>query len=380
MSKPVVSVNIPAYNNPEYTRKTIQSIIEQDYRPLDILLSDDHSPTSLKPLYDEFKKFEDKSLKLRFFRRPENGLQIRRGVSNAVYCFDNAVGKYYIYMPHDDWFTDNSFISEAVELMESNEDCYLCAANSILEKSNDRKMINLLLEIDAEDKWQILRGDQYINIFGGGKGRIGYQAWSALIFDYDVARKMGMFHYPYYGTYEFAEEIGLLAIDEAFAFQFLLSSIGSVAVTNKVVSVRGVPDTSFCQSNKGKWGKVVGMATFFIYYNIYTADLKGKYADAVKQRAKEEIFYYRIKSINVKLLKHYGFAPSAVYLYFKNYLLWRLRKLNPLNFYYFRVIKRVLAKIKSGDTINLGKLNHKFTEKVRERGLFYVIRRILNPF
>ena len=53
MEKNLVSVVIPAYDKPDYTRKTIQSIINQSHRPIEIILSDDNSPNSLKVLVDE---------------------------------------------------------------------------------------------------------------------------------------------------------------------------------------------------------------------------------------------------------------------------------------------------------------------------------------
>ena len=48
MNKKLVSVVIPAYDNPEYTRKTIESVINQTHRPIEIIISDDKSPNSLK--------------------------------------------------------------------------------------------------------------------------------------------------------------------------------------------------------------------------------------------------------------------------------------------------------------------------------------------
>ena len=70
--KEIVSVVIPAYNNPEYTRKTIKSIVDQHYRPLEVVLSDDNSPTSLEPLSKEFDEFQDYHFKIRYFRQPSN--------------------------------------------------------------------------------------------------------------------------------------------------------------------------------------------------------------------------------------------------------------------------------------------------------------------
>ena len=59
MNKPVVSIFVPAYNNPVYSKKTLQSIVEQNYRPIELLFLDDCSPTPLEPMVEEFRKRRD---------------------------------------------------------------------------------------------------------------------------------------------------------------------------------------------------------------------------------------------------------------------------------------------------------------------------------
>ena len=41
----LVSIVIPAYNQPDYLRRALQSAVEQLYRPLEVIVSDDCSPT-----------------------------------------------------------------------------------------------------------------------------------------------------------------------------------------------------------------------------------------------------------------------------------------------------------------------------------------------
>lgn len=44
MECPLLSVIIPAYNLPDCTRKTLQSLVEQEYHPIEVILSDDCLP------------------------------------------------------------------------------------------------------------------------------------------------------------------------------------------------------------------------------------------------------------------------------------------------------------------------------------------------
>lgn len=307
MERPLVSIVIAAYNTPDYTRKTLKSIVEQVYRPIEVVVSDDHSSISLKPIVEEFACFEDDLFSIRYHWQQVN----LGGSDNQTFCFDQAAGKYVVQMPHDDWFTDERFLAEAIEIMENSPECYLCVANSELENANGFKMVKLPKSIDAKDKWCILEGDAYINLLG--MDRIGHQAWSGIVCNAPAARSLGVFHYPFPMTRSQGEALGIMP-DEGFAFQFLLSSIGSVALTEKVVSVRGRPPTSFCESRGEEWARVVGQAMFVIHYSLYKAKLTGKYAAAVKKRARETIFHYPVDRMNWRILRHYHYAPDAIWL------------------------------------------------------------------
>ena len=127
MKNPLVSIFIPAYNNPIYTQKTIESIIKQSYRPLEVLLLDDCSPNSLIEMYEDLNIDNTNLFSISYFR---NNLNL--GPDNHILGFDKCKGKYVINMPHDDWWVEDNFIYEAVELMEKDTECYLCAANSII--------------------------------------------------------------------------------------------------------------------------------------------------------------------------------------------------------------------------------------------------------
>ena len=130
--KETVSVIIPAYNNPEYTRKTLKSIVEQQYRPIEVIISDDASPISLEMLVKEFEKFQNNRFKIRYYRQPSNlGM-----MDNFTFAVRQATGKYLVPMAHDNWLIDKSFISEAAKIMEANPNCYLSIGNAVYENTN----------------------------------------------------------------------------------------------------------------------------------------------------------------------------------------------------------------------------------------------------
>lgn len=360
---PLVSVSIPAYNKPEYTRKTLRSVVDQTYRPIEIVLSDDGSPSSLELLVDELNYIDDDSFIIRFYRHKTNLGPLK----NITFSALKAKGKYLMLMPHDDWIVDNLFIEETVHLMENDSACNLCCANSTLENSGKPMNNSLPTYLDAENDWKIVSGDKYIDLLGGG---INYQAYSAIICNWDKLNKMGAYRYPYCLDEEITEPLGILP-DEGFAFQFLLSSIGSVAVTNKIVSVRGEPENSYSSSQA--WHKVAGQALFMLMFNIYSSDLNGKYAKEVKKRAKYwAIFNYPVERFNIKILKHYKYDYRAVLLMSSSYTYSLLTR----NFYVL-FSKRVYLIIRNH---GLNYLIEKVKIKSKERGLSFYLKRLFLPF
>jgi glycosyltransferase involved in cell wall biosynthesis len=295
--------------------------VEQQYRPLEIFLSDDNSPTSLEPLAAEFDEFQDSQFKIRYFRQTSN-----LGVSdNFTFAVNQATGKYLIPMSHDNWFTDKSFISEAVEIMEANSECYMCVANAVFENT-DFKMLKVPDNINAKDSWEILEGDIFIRLW-----RSGGMGWTQIfVLDTQKAHSLGAFEAPFLVSKSLAQKLNV-ADDNVFAFVFVYSSIGSVALTGKVVCVVGRPEDSYSQSSK-KWQQTRAKVKFIVFYNIYKAPLTGKSAQAAKEMAKKQAVEIAVNMniFDLKIIQHYTFSIEVIYLmsaYMRKESLRFLRKL-----------------------------------------------------
>jgi len=303
--KETVSVVIPAYNNPEYTRKTLESIVEQKYRPIEVVISDDSSPTSLEMMVKEFEKFQNNRFKIRYYRQSSN-----LGVmDNFTFVVRKATGKYLIPFAHDNRFTDKNFISEAVELMTTNSKCHMCVANAIYEDTK-AEMLNLPDNIKAKDCWEILEGDSFIRLW-----RSGGMGWSqAIVLDNQIAHSLGAFDEPFLVSGSLAKKLDL-AVDNAFSYVFVLSSVGSVALTGKVVCEIGTPENSYSRSDK-KWRKTRAKVKFIIFYNIYKAHLTGKSAMTVKEMAKKQAIQNAVKMniFDLGIVRHYNFSLEIIYL------------------------------------------------------------------
>lgn len=85
--EPMVSVIVPIYNVEKYLKRCIDSILNQTYKNLEIILVDDGSPDKCPEICDEYAKKDDRIIVI----HNKNG-----GVSSARNAgLDIAKGKYF---------------------------------------------------------------------------------------------------------------------------------------------------------------------------------------------------------------------------------------------------------------------------------------------
>ena len=81
MLQPLISVIVPCYNVEEYLPKCIESILNQTYRNLEILLVDDGSPDNCGRICDEYAA---KDSRIRIIHKKNGGLSDARNAALDV--------------------------------------------------------------------------------------------------------------------------------------------------------------------------------------------------------------------------------------------------------------------------------------------------------
>lgn len=107
-SQPLVSVGIPTYNRPEGLRRTLECITGQTYKNLEIIVSDNWSPTSETDLVAN--EFVARDPRVSYFKQTRNS-----GASeNFRFVLRRARGKYFMWAADDDEW-DRDFILSCME-------------------------------------------------------------------------------------------------------------------------------------------------------------------------------------------------------------------------------------------------------------------------
>jgi len=109
MENPKISIIIPVYNGSDFMRYAIDCALRQTYENIEILVINDGSEDDGKT-EEIARSYGDR---IRYFSKP-NG-----GVSSALnYGIANMTGDYFVWLSHDDAFTDTR-IGDAVELLRA---------------------------------------------------------------------------------------------------------------------------------------------------------------------------------------------------------------------------------------------------------------------
>lgn len=107
MTSPLVSVVIPVYNSEQYLRRCLNSVLNQYYSNIEIILVNDGSTDNSKSICSEYKdKYPDRIF---IFDQPNQGASIarKRGI-------EKAKGEYIMFVDSDD-FVSPHYVSALYE-------------------------------------------------------------------------------------------------------------------------------------------------------------------------------------------------------------------------------------------------------------------------
>lgn len=180
-SQELISVIIPIYNVEKYLKKCIDSIINQTYKNLEIILVDDGSPDNCGKICDEYAK---KDQRIRVIHKKNGGLSDARNAG-----IDIAKGKYIGFVDSDDYIETDMYEYLYNILIENSSDISICDYEYYYEKNNTIGKSNNVKMNETVDKKEALR-----RLMGNS---IGNYAWNKLykrdLFNnvrYPVGRKM----------------------------------------------------------------------------------------------------------------------------------------------------------------------------------------------
>ncbi|MBQ0798497.1 MAG: glycosyltransferase family 2 protein [Porticoccaceae bacterium] len=135
----LVTVGIPTYNRADMLRRSIDSVLRQDYAQIEVLISDNFSTDNTQSVCQQFC---EKDRRVRYVQQSSN-----IGASaNFKDVLTRASGEYFMWLGDDDWI-DSAYVSSCVSLLASDLDTALVSGApqyySEGKKVSEGKMFNL---------------------------------------------------------------------------------------------------------------------------------------------------------------------------------------------------------------------------------------------
>ncbi len=133
MENDLISVIIPIYNVEKYLSKCIESVINQTYKNIEIILVDDGSPDNCGKICDEYAKIDSR---IKVIHKKNGGISDTRNIG-----IDNSNGKYITFIDSDDYVT-NDYIEYLYYILKEEKVDISCCNFELIYDNNKKIEVN----------------------------------------------------------------------------------------------------------------------------------------------------------------------------------------------------------------------------------------------
>ncbi|HFI0654920.1 TPA: glycosyltransferase family 2 protein, partial [Streptococcus suis] len=199
--KDLVSIIVPIYNVEKFLPRCIESICNQTYENIEILLINDGSTDGSEQICMDFMKRDSR---IRYFLKENGGLSDARN-----YGIERACGKYLAFIDSDD-FVESDFILRLYDaLVQQNASVAIAGFSKVDENGT------ILKKELLENEELVLTGREVCKKLHSEKGQVFVVAWNKLykkeLFS-NVQYAKGKIHEDEYIAYQLFYDLDRIAV------------------------------------------------------------------------------------------------------------------------------------------------------------------------
>jgi len=112
--EPLISVVVPVYKVEDYLNRCVESIVNQTYKNLEIILVDDGSPDNCPEMCD---RWAEKDNRIKVIHKENGGLSDARNAGLEI-----AAGDYISFIDSDDWIDLQTYLLVIDKMLETDSD------------------------------------------------------------------------------------------------------------------------------------------------------------------------------------------------------------------------------------------------------------------
>lgn len=130
MKKPLISIIIPVYNVEQYLDYCMQSVLEQSYKNIEIILVDDGSVDSSGEMCDMYAKMDER---VKVLHKKNGGLSSARNAGMEI-----IKGEYFSFLDSDDYIRSDYISKMYKYIVNDKSDMVICSVKKVIGNEDYR--------------------------------------------------------------------------------------------------------------------------------------------------------------------------------------------------------------------------------------------------
>lgn len=220
-NRKLVSVIVPVYNVEQFLERSVESIVNQTYKNLEIILVDDGSPDGCSKLCDELA---EKDPRIRVVHKPNGGLSDARNAGMAV-----ASGDFIYFMDSDDFIIPNCIELHLNAIVQTGADFSVAnikvegSKTLVLKKINPNLDVNNPMKSFFRKDWDVSGCNKMFNL--------KFLKGNSLSFE------KGLIHEDILWSFKLAEKANKIAVvnEDTYIYMIRQDSITTKTVKSKKI-------------------------------------------------------------------------------------------------------------------------------------------------
>ncbi len=185
----LISVIIPVYKVESYLDRCVQSVLDQTYKNLEIILVDDGSPDNCLAMCDAWA---EKDERIKVIHKENGGLSDARNAGMAA-----ATGEYIAFIDSDDWIAPEMLQRLYEAMQRDNSDIAACTVQMVWEDNTPSQLLTVQMNgvLDRQEAQKALLEESLF------KQPVWYKLYRREII-MSIPFEVGKYHEDVYWSYQ----------------------------------------------------------------------------------------------------------------------------------------------------------------------------------
>lgn len=206
--RPLISVIVPVYKVEPYLDRCVQSIVDQTWKNLEIILVDDGSPDGCARMCDEWAR---RDARIRVIHKENGGLSDARNAGMAA-----ATGEYIGFVDSDDWIEPDMYRLLYEQMERTGSDIAACGIQMDWEDGTPPRQLTKVgsCVLEAEDAMRAVIEESWI------KAPVWYKLYRTELVR-GIPFPVGKCHEDVFWTYQAVGSAKRVAIFDTLCYHYV---------------------------------------------------------------------------------------------------------------------------------------------------------------